>query len=479
MQIILQKNAGLIIPEGLIKKVFALPLSYFGTMFKEKEGIVTDRYSEVPSWEDFMEAQEQNKGASIVFFFSKTALSPESEQPFKIVEEGENTRLAMMLEGEYFNNDKTESAHSGEYHTTENIIKPLIQQNLQYASGDMVKCFDVMRPGQLGERLINQASVNRGVVVLMADNGEILWIEKGNTLGGAFEWGKASNLLGYSEKAESPPAATEKSGKGFLKKGIERIADVVSLTSKKEDAGTTIKAENVKTDTAVPNDAVRPNIRPPDKIKGKNARGNWYDNNCTCRPKGWETGLATAPANDRWMAMNAGKFKPLQEGLQEIKDKVSASDAKVPEHTEQYKPFVPIITPTRKSALQSLIDSAAVQAQLGKARVLKPEELREDPSYETFTKQMGWQLEDTFRMDRGILQAIGKHDLEALVMLTSEYRDAVMALLAGQSEDGETGADDGSDAVIEQTPVAAPAVVTKPASGMKTGGFMRKERVAN
>lgn len=478
MQIIMQKNAGLIIPEGLVRKVFALPILYFGTMYREASGIITDKYTDIPSADDFMEAQEQNKDAAIVFFFSKTALSPESQQPFKIAEEGENVRLAMMLEGEYFNNDKAESAHSGEYHSTENIIKPLIQQNLQYASGDLVKCFDVMRPGQLGEKLINQSSVNRGCVVLLGDNGEILWIEKGNSLGGSFEWGKVSNRLGYTEGKEA--ASEPEKPKGFLKKATERIADVVSLTSKKENAGSTIKDENNKTDSAIPKDVIRPMIRPPEKVKSKSSRGQWYDNNCTCRPKNWETGLATAPANDLWMKANAAKFVPLQEGLQGLKDKVSGSDAKPSEHTEQYKPFVPIITPTRKSALQSLIDSAAVQAQLGKARVLKPEELREDPAYETFTKQMGWNLEDTFRMDRGILHLIGKNDLESLVMLAAEYRDACMALLAGGTDE-DVG--DGSDAIVEpaptETPVSAPAVVTKPASGMKGASFMKKQRLAN
>lgn len=474
MQLIAQKNAGLILPEDWVKRVFALGLKYFGVAYREKEGMIVDHYTDIPTWEEFMENLVENKDATCLFYFSKTELSPESQQPFELIKEGDNIRLAMVMEGEYFNHDKPESAHSAEYHCTENIIKPLLTQNLTLAAGDMNKFFDVMRPGQLGSNLINQLSVNRGVSVLFGDNGEVLWIEKENSLGGNVEGGRVSNLLQL--KVEDT-ATTEKpvEKKGFMKKSVERIADVVSLTNKKAAESKSIAEQNAeasKTATALPERAVRPMIKPPSKIKGKSALGNWYDMNCTCRPKGWENGNIEAPANDTWMAANAGKFKPLSEGLQEARERILGSEAKPPEHSQQYQPFLPLIDPKRKTALQSLIDSAAVQAQIGKARTLKVSDLREAPDFAKFTDQMGWQLLDTFRMDRGILKLIGEKDLEALIMLTIEYRDELLNFLVSSADD-----DKKEDVAPPSEKIAAPAVVERASPEVRK--FVQKERIAN
>lgn len=461
-KVILIKHAGHIIPRPMVERMLKLHTSFLGTAMPipahedNAAEFLVEHMTDLPTVDEFMEVQEANKDLLSGVFFgeAKDGVNAEDYQPFTLVADANNKPLVTaMVEGEYYQEKHKDSKFSGEYHMVNDILIPSVMDLWENCGGELPKLIEKMkRP--VFKAIVDSQSINRGVVVVITQDGQVLKFEKGNTLGATFNEFWASNKLGYEEKSSQEAAIEKPSRVGFVRRAVAAVTPAVVVAKP--------VPEPVKADTAVV--PPRPKIKPHEDLikKSGNKLKGFYENNCVSVPNNWREG-PEAEANDAYIAKNAGKWRKADEALEEVKKKVLG----VPVKPEEKKPFVPIITPKTKDMINDLIKSAKVQALLSENRVLDPAKA-ETRKLGSFSEQQGIPIEDMFRWDTEILEMVGKADITALAMIAREALNEVMALVSEGPSDTKV------EEEIKQ-PDAPPVVVEKPV----TRGFAaRRPRVA-
>jgi hypothetical protein len=407
--VILVKNQGQVLPQPLIEKVFAQKPSVMGYQTVSGENIVIDRVDkDLPTVEEFMANQEANKEPCVLFWFgiSTNPIPEDSIQPFDLVNDTGGHLVTVMLDGEYESQGKPESSQSDEYHLYAEYLGPTIEKALKLNNGDVDKLIEEIRSDPMFKKNLDQCSINRGCAVFFTADGEIIKLEKNNDRAWSGPEGWASNHCGFVEKSsqdvqkvdDKKPAVSMAS---FRSKKSGTTPPVIASTDPiPQPNGTTIAALNDKTDTAV-DKVARPMITPAKGINGKNQRRQAYEKHCLHVPEGYKDKDIPAPANDEWMAANAGKYQPFGEGLKQVQDKIKKGEAEPP-----VMPDPPLVVPPkRKEAINNLLKSDKVKAMIDQSKVLNTEDLK-NPKVANYIQQMGWDILDLYRWDRRILKLV-------------------------------------------------------------------------
>lgn len=459
-KVILIKHAGHSIPQPMVERALKSHKSFLGTVTPipgDAPELSVEHMTDLPMLSEFMEMQEESKNLLTGLFFgeAKEGINAEDYQPFTLIADANNKPLVTaMVEGEYYQDEHKDSKFSGEYHMVNDILIPTVQDYWTNCGGELPKLIEKMKAPHF-KRIVDSTSVNRGVVVVITQDGQVLKFEKGNTLGATFSEFWTSNKLGYEEKSSQDAVIEKPNRVGFVRRAVAAVVPAIVATK--------AAPEPVKADTAVVPPRVK--IKPdPDLVKksGNRLKG-FYENNCVSVPNNWREG-PEAEANDAYLAKHSGKWKKADEALREVKEKVLG----VPVKPEEKKPFVPIITPKTKDTINSLIKSEKVQALLAENRVLEPAK-SETRKLGSFSEQQGISFEEMFRWDTEILEMVGKADITALAMIAREALNETMALLS-------TGPSDTKVEEEIEKPEAPPAVVEKPAAVRGFGA--RRPRVA-
>jgi len=499
--LVLIKNKGMLVPEGLVKKIIPAFPNFMGTVMQVGPDLNPAAYDDVPSVDQFMSAQEASKDQTVIFYFGKTAqntkFTDESVQPFELLADADGKCvLAAACEGEFFTFNKPESTHSDEYHMNEEFLKPTMAELLDAANGDLDALMAKIKE-PLKQKQLLMAMVNRGIIVLMSADGEIIKIEKGND-GMRMEelWGYVSNCLGYVE-GSSKDVAPEVKKPGVVRRVIAAVTPAAKTTIASENTkpADTALADAMKTAKdehpvpapdffALKEQAGKIYIQCPQNITTKGERRDWH--------RMWTVLLPNGEPPSKYKD-HPGPWCEANQNFLDVRSK-KISDWKTLPLPQVHMSVTPIITPKTKSALTQLINSGAVQAIITKAKVLNPDELK-NRSVASFSAQQGIEFSDTLQWDREIKlkiieKCIAEKDLMPIILAWEEAQNECMALMVGATAPAADTNDKTEKKEIVLDPlktekkevVAAPAVhvapVAPPAGNFGTGGRRVVRKVA-
>lgn len=415
------------------------------------------------SIDDMLKALEALKDEPGIVYFAKINgdLSKESEQPFEIIKDEANKPVGVaFIDGEYPQHSNKDSVDTDEANVADLIGMSLRKVYTKLCVSD-ITTFETELRDEDTKKYINSLCVNRGVVAIMTLKGNIFRFESGNTLGLKYPWGYVSNRLGFEGYQEikeptAEPKVEEPKGRGSMLDRIRNkitgpavvIADTKPLDTKKIEP---------KADTGVK--APDHMIKPPDDLKKKKEWKKikqWYDN--WTEPHGLTKdnmmeGKA-APANERWIGQNIGKFVKATDGLEQLKDRIEASAGEPGKNI----PKAPIITPRMRHVVAALLESDHAKAITEGGKVLDPKELKEGPKIAPFSAQQGYPIDKVFCWDDRLYEDFLKkchveNDWTPAILLFRELRDDLMALMIDEPKHDKDG-----NIVI---PPAEPKIITE------------------
>jgi len=391
---IIEVKSGQVPPKQYLERVYKSFSSLIASATAVNDGtpeLVCGWNDALPDFEGFMKDLEANKNdhAIYAFYALKDKLPEETEPPYPfITDENNNTLVVGVIEGDY------------KQEVLADIAEFLIKTYEKTCSGDLKKFEDELDDKTTKATLENFCD-HRGALVLYTITGRAFWFEKHNPAGQDFPWGRVSNRLDFVEQSSKDVSTEQKAlSNRFLNmirknKQVAENPPVIADTK----AVTSIAKENAKTATAVKPPYL---INPPDDLVKKRdwkKLNAWYDENTDAASIGLTKEQmmagADAPANDKWLAKNAGKYQKLAEAGKELREKLEKVNPK-------YKRFAPIITQKTRHILNELLESDKVKAITG-AQVLNPDDLKNGPKTAPWSAQMGRDLIEVLRWDDDVI----------------------------------------------------------------------------
>lgn len=158
-------------------------------------------------------------------------ISVDSLQPFVLLTDGEEgdkekTLLVAMLDGDFAKYDKEDDSDTNEYRLVDSYLKDKISQLVEIVNGDLAMLMNNLGKNKTKEDM-KEHLAPRGTVLLIPVEGEaIAFVD--NDKSGQWDWGFATNSLGYKEEAK-----TESKSDGKSKLTLKQKA--TQVISKKEE----------------------------------------------------------------------------------------------------------------------------------------------------------------------------------------------------------------------------------------------------
>lgn len=450
MKTILIKHENGIIPQPMIEKALKTCPAFLGIMSPNESGSALDVESlvapDLPGVDELMGMQEANKTALMGFFLgaSKGPIPEEDYQPYTLLQnDAKEVLLSVMLEGEYHNTDHANSPFSGEYHMVNDILRPHVAKLYRLLGGDLQKLLLELKDVDF-HAIINGQAINRGVVRILACDGTVVSIDKGNALGyTSEEWGEASNCFGYAEKS-SKDVAPEKEVvaekpksrfSGAVKAVVAAVTPAVvvkkeapsPLIDPKDNASPTAIDAGIKDDPKVPVEIItvpefsaikdiggEVHIQCPTSLLTKKDRHAWFKAWTVTQGNGEPVpGYKNIPgpfakANVDFLNARAGIAKDFKDMRTKVDEANRAKKA-------------PIMSPELIKSLKIMLNSDKAKASLANGQVLDSAAMKSN-KLATFTEQLADIFPDitsTFRIDYELLKMLPQ---DALAQLALEWK---------------------------------------------------------
>ncbi len=461
---------------------------------------------EPPHLDDLVKLLEENKDVVQTLWFGKspTKFSAESEQPFVILrDEKQQPTLACFIEGEYFTKNNVESANTDEFLTVDGVLAPWLNKTfIKMCVGDYEKFKEELLDPDT-EKMIDQMSGNRGIVVLHSIHGDVFkYAQKDGGLSHDFEWGWVSNKLGFEEKTEHPeggtPVTTNKT-RDLLKRGKSPVSAVVADTK-------SVAEKNAEALATITNNKVPEPTKTETTAEG---RMKWKPAAELLQTKNWNKIKAAYEKNGLLAEINMLGKKQMMDGVEvnandeyiaKMTGKKALSQSELKEHyteklknhdpSKAYRPFTPTITPKMKDMINALLESEDIKAITSSGKVLNTDN-KEPPPVADWSAQMGRDIMEVLRwnptiVDRYLLKCEAEKDFTPAIMLVMTLIWTIEQLLIGdvQTEKGEkvvekTAAEAGKEVKPDNDPppsADAPKPVASTVS--RTRDLLRRNKTA-
>lgn len=473
-------RAGFVMPAPLVELSLKQFPNYLGTVYLDADDGLCVNYYDLKKDVDmtvdkFMDMQENFKDNLKGFWFAKAdgPVPGDSMQPFVLLKREGGNAVVAFIAGDYskWRSVDDDKEQTDDYHFVNGVLLPKLGKMFTKLCGeDTEKLFAELKGSEedkTEEAALNAFAAHRGCIGLMFDHGDYLVFDtKNNDYRITGEWGYSTDRLGWNPNAKPKESVASKAKKAMFDVA-HAVADTVSLTKKNS-----IDSANKEGDTAIPAAAETGSPDPlkffppkylalqekdgkirlqcPKELTTKEDRWAWHDmwtvmvqgGDGQRHPQNGYKKVDNPPwaeANQDFLDWRAGKVKSL------------ADLKKQPIKTTSSKPVreAPIISAEKRKTLAAYINSDAAKAKIEGGKILDPNDLKPGDKIALFTAQMAEyfpSIEDTFRMDEEYLSEIGKRDLNALVLLTMEYRRDLMSLLvSGDASPADTNDKDDTD----------------------------------
>jgi hypothetical protein len=139
------------------------------------------------------------------------------------------------LEGNFANFEQTGSSHTNEYHAVQELLKPKFEKLFKECGSKIDKFMGTLGSDKLIRRELSSVFMNRGVITVMANTGEIQTFAK-NDLHKDFSWGWVSNAYDYKEeqKQQTKPEPEKGSDEAYKTARIKAARLEAEAKEKKE-----------------------------------------------------------------------------------------------------------------------------------------------------------------------------------------------------------------------------------------------------
>lgn len=166
-----------------------------------------------------------NKDKWSIYYFARTTQSEDEIQPFVVVTESGEPRLAIWVDGTPEMYDTEEAMMAPEAEFVMNFLGDKISSMYQTGGKDMKKLMAELTTASFQATLEPHMSP-RSAMIIFANN-DIHYIANGNDVLGEFAWGTMSDAMGHKEAPPAPPPP-----KGGKPKPIDTQAYLDSLPYK-------------------------------------------------------------------------------------------------------------------------------------------------------------------------------------------------------------------------------------------------------
>lgn len=304
---ILQKKAGLLIPESVVKLLLGKNPSFVSSSTVQDGKIDIDGQMN-PTLEDVMTAMELLKSNEQLLFLGNypNEFPDASANPFVLLyDKNNNPILLMYTDGDFSNYHEEKSSNSPDFFAFEKYFKPRINKWLTKGGGNLKAVIEELRDVDV-QHDIRNSFAGRAMVVFHSVTGDIIPIQNKNSDFIQGDWGFASNGYGWkAEKGKSPvppvaPAAIEDSGvphflrrkKEVAKEGeapksehAEKTIEAAKFTPtgrliKESEAKDTAAAVDVGPKQEQESSLIKMALHPAFKVgMSKKEKENWYNSN--------------------------------------------------------------------------------------------------------------------------------------------------------------------------------------------------------
>lgn len=180
--------------EGVIN---AIKPNVYGFAVAEK-GEITYHTADDPTVESLQAAREIFRDCMAIYYVGNapTPIDIKSRQPF-VIQQTEDGKPAIVafIEGDYSPQGMENGVASNEFYMAENVLVELATQFWEAAGGDMTKMMKFMG-NKISTASIHNASLDRGNVVLLANNGLTHQFQK-NDQDMEYDWGAVTKHFDY------------------------------------------------------------------------------------------------------------------------------------------------------------------------------------------------------------------------------------------------------------------------------------------
>lgn len=217
-------RAGKTVPEGLLFKLLSENKSAIGFVVRNAEGLDVEKFDDLgksvekttEDWEGILETTMKFDRKLCLMSFPEK-FNPGEIQPWVILKDSKNKPLLVVsCEGDFPKYAK--EGQSEFFSLINDYLGPKIEGLYKLLGNDMKKLTEYLRGKDFAADL-EQVTGHRGVFEFMPLEGEpfvqLINAEATQPIGGQFDWGRASNIYGYTESvqgagtAEPPPVPVE------------------------------------------------------------------------------------------------------------------------------------------------------------------------------------------------------------------------------------------------------------------------------
>lgn len=281
--VIITKKAGQEIPRAFLQLALQKFPSCYGIAIQDKDddgNPLLDVIGEMksPSLDDLVKTLDACKDVQAMIVLGNLVDNFDKEtdiQPFVFQQLGEDknpqTILALAFEGDFPNYAKP--GHTDEFHLWEDFVYPTLMDKHE-AAPDLDGFFAKIKSSQFEQALLNPIS-HRGCAAMLPLSGDVIAYGR-NDLGGEFEWGTTSQVLGYGKQTVVDKAVA---AGGKFKSRLSAVMGSAAAPAKVEQEHVADPKTGTITIKDKPPSGTKPDDRyteilVPTKLQG-NARNAW------------------------------------------------------------------------------------------------------------------------------------------------------------------------------------------------------------
>lgn len=222
---ILQRKAGLLIPESVIKLLLEKNPTFVSSSTVQDgkmdiDGQMTPELGDVMTAQELLKAQDQ-----LLFLGNYPDQFPEdSANPFVVLYDNNNNPILLMYtDGDFSNYHEEKSAHSPDFFAFQKYFKPRIDKWLKKSGNKLSSVVEELKDADVQEDIRN-SFVGRAMVVFHSITGDIIPIQNKNADFLQADWGYASNGYGWKPEkvVRQKPSVPETGGVPALPHFLKR-----------------------------------------------------------------------------------------------------------------------------------------------------------------------------------------------------------------------------------------------------------------
>jgi hypothetical protein len=457
--LLIQKNKGLLVPEGFLKLATERFKSGLGfavlTEVEKRKVLLTGSALGSFPVEKMHEMQKAYEADQIVFcLHDGDKLTEDQLQPYCVKQSEEKAGeepddlMVVMLDGEFPSYDKGDNPDF--FNVTSTALGPFLGKMFRQCNGDF-KLINEELNDPITEQVINGFSANRATVTVLTADGNIKTFSKGE-LRKAFPWGIVSQHLGWSEESGTGTKETTKTSSAAAQAkrrmfGGAPVASTEPITPSKKDEP--IAPNNAppapKPDTALPEGTADKKMRddtylwfkPVDSMRdhGKvKSCYRTYSINTQCPPD-WEKRpwVRSKFTKEEFAKSEYDKHRLVIQVYGEEQKPVEKTKPK--EADPAQKPgteALPMLNPEQTKRLHEFWAQDKYKTLRAKGKQFDASAIQaKEKDLPSFEQVSGIDFETTFHMDYGMMVELGKTaGIEALAMLAFRSNRLYMEALA-------------------------------------------------